>query len=288
LYALAVTPVGDVRTAVDAAVAGRRMGDRLWLYATYHCNLRCSYCLTESSPRMRDRRELLPDRMVSVVAEAAPLGFGRVGVTGGEVFMLPGMAGVLAEIAGVLPTTVLTNGTLITDRLLGQLAPLAGHDGFALQLSVDSADPAGNDRLRGPGNFAKVADSVPRLLERGIRVRLATTVEHQTPDELARLCDLHRSWGIGDDDHIVRPVVRRGRAQTRGMGVVPQAGDILPELTITAEGAFLHPFAPTVRHGATDLDGLVCHEPAPLVTAAAAFLAAIPDLPGTDVERNIR
>ena len=107
------------------------------------------------------------------------------------------------------------------------------------------------------------------------------------PDELARLCDLHRSWGIGDDDHIVRPVVRRGRAQTRGMGVVPQAGDILPELTITSEGAFLHPFAPTVRHGATDLDGLVCRETAPLA-AAAAFLAAIPDLPGTDVERNIR
>jgi len=288
LYALAVTPAGDVRSAVDAAVAGRRMGDRLWLYATYHCNLRCSYCLTESSPRMRDRRELGPDRMVALVAEAAPLGFGRVGVTGGEVFMLPGMAAALAGIAGVLPTTALTNGTLITDRLLRKLAPLAGHDGFALQLSLDSADAAGNDGLRGPGNFAKVCESVPRLLERGIRVRLATTVEHQTPAELARLCDLHRSWGIGDDDHIVRPVVRRGRAQTRGMGVVPQAGDILPELTITADGAFLHPFAPTVRHGATDLDGLVCRETAPLQAATAAFLAAIPDLPGADVERNIR
>jgi MoaA/NifB/PqqE/SkfB family radical SAM enzyme len=285
---LAVTPAGDVRTAVDAAVAGRRMGDRLWLYATYHCNLRCSYCLTESSPRMRDRRELQADRMVALVAEAAPLGFGRVGVTGGEVFMLPGMAGVLAEIAGVLPTTALTNGTLIGERLLDRLAPLHGHDGFALQLSLDSADPAGNDELRGPGNFAKVCESVPRLLAQGIRVRLATTVEHQTPDELRRLCELHRSWGIDDDDHIVRPVVRRGRAQTRGMGVVPSAGDILPELTITADGAFLHPFAPTVRHGATDLDGLVCRETEPLAIAVAAFLEAIPDLPGTDVERNIR
>lgn len=283
-----MTPAGDVRSAVDAAVAGRLMGDRLWLYATYHCNLRCSYCLTESSPRLRDRRELAPDRMVALVAEAAPLGFGRVGVTGGEVFMLPGMAETLAEIAGVLPTMALTNGTLITEHLLQRLAPLAGHDGFALQLSLDSADPAGNDGLRGPGNFAKVSESVPRLLDRGIRVRLATTVEHQAPGELRRLCDLHRSWGIDDADHIVRPVVRRGRAETRGMGVVPQAGDILPELTITADGAFLHPFAPTVRHGATDVDGLVSRETAPLEAATAAFLEAIPDLPGTDVERNIR
>ncbi|MEP6641356.1 MAG: radical SAM protein [Gaiellales bacterium] len=151
-----MTPAGDVRSAVDAAVAGRRMGGRPWLSATYHCNLRCSYCLTESSPRMRDRRELAPERMVGLVAEAAPLGFGRVGVTGGEVFMLPGMGAALAGIAGVLPTTALTNGTLVTDRLLQQLAPLAGHHGFALQLSLDSADAAGNDGLRGPGNFARV------------------------------------------------------------------------------------------------------------------------------------
>jgi MoaA/NifB/PqqE/SkfB family radical SAM enzyme len=281
---LAVTTVGDVRSAV----ASRRMSDRLWLYATYHCNLRCSYCLTESSPRIRDRRELVPERMAALVAEAAPLGFGTVGVTGGEVFMLPGMADALAEMAEVLPTTALTNGTLITDGLLKQLAPLRGHDGFALQLSLDSADPAQNDGLRGPGNFAKVRDSVPRLMERGIHVRIATTVEDQTPAELALLCNLHRAWGITDDDHIVRPVVRRGRAQTRGMGVVPQAGDILPELTLTAEGSFLHPFAPTVRHGVTDLDGLVCRETAPLAIAAAAFLEALPDLPGTDVERNIR
>jgi MoaA/NifB/PqqE/SkfB family radical SAM enzyme len=281
-------PVGDVRAAVGAAVADGRMGDRLWLYATYHCNLRCTYCLTESSPRMRDRRELSGEEMVRAVAEAARLGFARAGVTGGEVFMLPGMADVLAEIAGVMPTTALTNGTLLTDRVLQRLAPLAGNNGFALQVSLDSADPIQNDRLRGPRNHARVCESVPRLRERGIRVRVATTVESQSRDELARLCDLHRSWGITDEDHIVRPVVRRGRAATRGMGVVAQPADILPELTVTSEGAFLDPFAPTVRHGTTDLDRLVCRETAPMIAAVEAFLQAIAQRPGADAERNIR
>jgi MoaA/NifB/PqqE/SkfB family radical SAM enzyme len=264
------------------------MGDRLWLYATYHCNLRCSYCLTESSPRIGDRREMLGEDMVVAVKEAAQLGFARVGVTGGEVFVLPWIADVLAEIAGVLPTTVLTNGTLLPDRLLRRIEPLAGSRDFALQLSLDSADPDCNDRLRGQGNFARVCESVPRLREIGIPVRIATTVEHQTGDELARLCDLHRSWGIGDDDHIVRPVVRRGRAATRGMGVVPEPEHILPELTITSEGAFLDPFAPTVHRGTTDLDRLVCRQTAPLIAAAGAFLEAVADRPGADVERNIR
>ena len=156
--------------------------------------------------------------MVAAVREAAELGFRRVGVTGGEVFMAPGIASTLAEIAAILPTVVLTNGTLITDRLLRDLDPLAGDGRFALQLSLDSADAEHNDHLRGRGNFARVGAAVPRLLDAGFRVRIATTVEHQTDTELAALCELHRRWGIDDDDHIVRPVLRRGRAATGGSG----------------------------------------------------------------------
>jgi MoaA/NifB/PqqE/SkfB family radical SAM enzyme len=281
-------PAGDVRAAVDAAVAEGRMGDRVWLYATYHCNLRCSYCLTESGPRIRDRRELGCEDMVRAVREAALLGLRRAGVTGGEVFMLPEMPAVLAEMATVVPTTALTNATLFTDRLLGRMAPLAGNDAFALQVSLDSAEADHNDRLRGPRNFARVCEAVPRLRERGVRVRIATTVEDQTPADLARLCDLHRAWGIPDDDHVIRPVVRRGRAAVRGMGVVPAPGDILPELTITAEGAFLDPFAPTVRRGRTDVDRLVSPETAPMIAAVEAFLEAVAARPGADAERSIR
>jgi len=47
-----------VREAIEQAVAEGRMGERLWLYATYHCNLACSYCLTESSPQIANRRTL--------------------------------------------------------------------------------------------------------------------------------------------------------------------------------------------------------------------------------------
>ena len=48
----------DLRETVTTGIAEGRMGERLWLYATYHCNLACSYCLTESSPQIRDRRAL--------------------------------------------------------------------------------------------------------------------------------------------------------------------------------------------------------------------------------------
>jgi MoaA/NifB/PqqE/SkfB family radical SAM enzyme len=268
--------------ALETAVSEGRCGDRLWLYATYHCNLACVYCLTESHPRIRDRRALPSETIVALGAEARQAGFGSLGVTGGEVFMLPNMAELLARLGSLLPTVALTNATLFTDRLLRRLEPLAD-SGVALQVSLDSPDPVRNDALRGPENFAQVCESVPQLVDRGIKVRIATTVDDQPHDELARLCELHRSWGISDEDHIVRGIVKRGRAALEGMGVEPSPTDILPELTITADGAFLHPFAPTVRNGVTDLDLLVSRQVRPLSAAVRRFLAVVADQPaGTD------
>jgi MoaA/NifB/PqqE/SkfB family radical SAM enzyme len=188
----------------------------------------------------------------------------------------------------MLPTIVLTNATLFTDSLLERLTPLADLD-CALQVSLDSAAPDRNDHFRGPANFATVVDAVPRLVERGIRVRIATTVDDQDEAELQGVCELHRAWGIGDEDHIVRPVVRRGRAEFEGMGIDLDPANVLPELTLTADGCFMHPFAPTVRHGRTDLDLLASRQIAPLREAASRFLRIAANLPaGADVVRNLR
>ncbi len=279
---------GAISALLEQAVAEGRAGDRLWLYATYHCNLACSYCLTESMPGIVDRRTLSSETMVRAVREARELGFRNVGITGGEVFMLPDFTETLRRIADVLPVVALTNGTLFTERRLLELERLAGLD-VALQLSLDSADAARNDAWRGRGNFDDVLATIPRLIERRIAVRIATTVEDQTPGELAALCELHRSLGVPDSDHIVRPVVRRGRAVTEQLGVELGPHDVLPELTLTTDGAFMHPFAPTVRNGETDLDLLVSRQVLPLEEPLRRFLALVGDQPvGDDVVRSLR
>jgi MoaA/NifB/PqqE/SkfB family radical SAM enzyme len=257
-------------TAVAEAVAAGGIGGRLWLYANYHCNLTCTYCLTESAPNVA-RRQLPVERLPEIAAEARSDGFTALGVTGGEPFLVPGMAGALAAMAAELPTLVLSNGTLFTPRLLDELAPLGGLD-CAVQVSLDSADPSVNDEMRGPRNFAKVVEAIPRLRERGIRVRVATTGEGIEPEALARLCELHRSLGVGDEDHVVRPIVRRGRAVDHGLGVDAGLDDLPAELTITADGAFWSPFGPTVHGGRLDTDLLVTRTTRPLSVPAAAML----------------
>jgi MoaA/NifB/PqqE/SkfB family radical SAM enzyme len=258
--------VTDVREALAEGV----IGSRVWLYTNYHCNLTCVYCLTESGPRVA-RRELALDRLPQIASEARAAGFASLGVTGGEPFLVKGLPEALAETAAVLPTLVLSNGTLFTTSLISQLAPLSRLD-FRIQISLDSAEPAENDEMRGPRNFERVVEAIPRLRALGIPVRIATTSEGLEPEALARLCELHRSLGIPDADHVVRPVVRRGRAVASGMGVHAELADLPAELTITADGAFWSPFGPTVLEGRLDTDLLLTRTTRPLSIPAAAML----------------
>jgi sulfatase maturation enzyme AslB (radical SAM superfamily) len=254
---------------VSAAIAAGVLSGRLWLYANYHCNLACSYCLTESASSV-PARELGTERLVRLAEEGAALGFTAIGVTGGEPFLLSYLPDALVRMAGELPVVVLTNGTLFSESRLERLRALAGLP-LQLQISLDRPDPVSNDAMRGPRNFRRVVQAIPRLVDLGIRVRLATTVERIDEEELTRLCELHRSLGVADEEHVIRPVVRRGRARVQGLGVDPGTAELDPELTITADGAFWSPFGPTVMDGRLDTDLLVTRTTAPLALAAEAI-----------------
>jgi len=278
--------VGVVAQAIDSgAISGR-----LWFYTNYHCNLQCSYCLTESGPRVA-RRELDAEAVLERAAEAQELGFSAFGVTGGEPFIRDDMPGLVAELGRRRPTVVLSNGTLFNARRLRALEPLADLP-VHVQISLDHPDPIDNDEMRGPENFRKVLEAIPRLVERGIGVRIATTLEDPEavdPDERERLCELHRSLGIPDEDHVVRPIIHRGRAAANKLGLPAGFEQLDPELTLTADGAFYSPFGPTVRGGRLDTDLLVSRATAPLARPAEALLRIADQLPeGHDASIGIR
>ncbi len=257
------------------------MAGRLWFYANYHCNLTCSYCLTESGPGV-PRRQLSADLMLNLAGQAAALGFDSLGVTGGEPFLVKGLPALLREMSLHLPVLVLSNGTAFSPRVLRELAVLRGSD-VGIQLSLDSAEPDVNDEFRGDGNHAAVLAAIPMLRELGLRVRIATTSNSLGPKQLARLCELHRSLGVPDEDHVVRPIISRGRAAVSNVGVAASVADLPPELTITADGAFWSPFGPTIRSGRLDTDLLLTRTTSPLkVPWEALTLVAGGPLPAPD------
>ena len=192
--------------------------------------------------------------MLEIGRQAKQLGFTHLGVTGGETFLQPDMPEILARLADLLPTVALTNATLFGRRLLDRVTPLAGRD-VALQISLDRPDPDVNDAMRAPSNFRKVVTAIPALVERGITVRIATTVESIEDAEL---------------DRSVRAAPRSGRARLRARHPTDRAprsctgaragcGGHAVRLARRADRhrrwRVLGPFGPTVRDGrvATDL-----------------------------------
>jgi organic radical activating enzyme len=275
-------------TAVAEAVESGLLGERVWFYANYHCNLECSYCLTESGPNVA-RRMVDASWMLERAQEAKELGFRQLGVTGGEPFMVASMPATIAAMSAILPTVVLSNATLFHGPRLERVTEALAGKSVHVQISLDAPDALANDTKRGDDNWRLVAEAIPELVARGIKVRLATTSDDLTPVDHERLCALHRGWGVPDEDHVVRPIVARGRAQLDGIGVIAGLADLAPELCITADGAFWSAFGPTVRNGVVDTDLLITRTTVPLSVPANAMLRIASGQPkGNDASLGIR
>jgi AhpD family alkylhydroperoxidase len=124
----------------------------------------------------------------------------------------------------------------------------------------------------------------------GVTVRIATTTAGDLDaPALDPLKDFVAMLGVAPEDHLVRPIVRRGRADELDMGLVAEAKDIPSELTITADGAFWGSFGPTVRNGRLDTDLLLTRTILPLEVPANALLGALQGMPpGNDANLGIR
>jgi pyruvate-formate lyase-activating enzyme len=243
------------------AGADRPVGSRLWLYANFDCNLRCDYCCVRSSPKA-PRRALGLDRVRRIAVEAAELGVGEIFVTGGEPFLLPDIGDILTACAAAAPTTVLTNGMLFAGRHLQTLRSLP-RDRVTLQISLDSPTPERHDAHRGNGTWARAWRGIERARAGGFRVRLAATVyDDRQAEEFRRFLDAHR---ISEENRVIRRIALRGSAAE---GLALARADLVPEVTITAEGVYWHPV------GAEDADLLVTADIFPLRDSFAAVRRA--------------
>lgn len=248
-------------TVAPAAEDNRPIGSRLWLYTNFDCNLRCDYCCVRSSPTA-PRRELGLGRVQRIAREAAELDVKEIFVTGGEPFLLEDIGEILLSCAAAAPTTVLTNGMLFSGRRLESLRALP-RDRVVLQISLDSATPDRHDFHRGSGTWQRTREGIQRASTEGFRVRLAATVSTDAEaEEFRHFLDEEQ---IAEEDRIIRRIALRGAASE---GVAVARTDLVPEVTITAEGVYWHPV------GAEDEDLLVAREIFPLAESFAAVRRA--------------
>lgn len=198
--------------------------DHLWFQVTGTlCNIACSHCFNNSGPNVRTFGFLSLDQVRKELAAAAGYGVKEISFTGGEPFLHPDLMEMLRLALDGAPTTVLTNGTLVNDRLADRLAALESESSysFEIRISLDGYTEATNDAIRGPGVFRKVLDATRRLSERGL-LPLVTVVRTWAEQEelsiLAGFVRVFQEAGYSRPRIKILPALPLGRELKRNPG----------------------------------------------------------------------
>ena len=187
----------------------------LWLVLTGTlCNLRCTHCLNASGPETPWLASLDAAAARRAIAEADALGVREIYFTGGEPFLHREILALLEHSLNVAATTVLTNGTVMTDALLDALAALARTARYSLEIrvSLDAPDAASNDRVRGAGTWQRAVRTIQALDARGLLPIVTATAVDDARDLYDRLRALLSGLGIAKSRVKILPVFPVGRA----------------------------------------------------------------------------
>ncbi len=197
--------------------------DSLWIQvAGLSCNLRCTHCFNASGPGNREMPVLSREDVRTLLDEAEAAGVRDIVFTGGEPFLHPEMAEIAGDTLGRFPATILTNGTLLTDRIIERLANEARDSRYSLEIrvSLDASSEEENDRIRGKGSYGKALAGVARLEKAGF-LPIVTAVRFSEGDTPAALAEFERlliGRGIRKPRVKFLPAFRIGREEERSGG----------------------------------------------------------------------
>ncbi|MFG1789896.1 mycofactocin radical SAM maturase [Nocardia sp. NPDC049149] len=132
---------------------------------TYACNLSCVHCLSSSG--RRDPRELSTEQCKALIDEFERMQVFYVNIGGGEPTVRPDFWELVdyatAHHVGVKFST---NGVRITPEVA---ARLVASDYVDVQISLDGADAAVNDAVRGPGSYDMAIRALENLAAAGFK-----------------------------------------------------------------------------------------------------------------------
>ena len=185
---------------------------------TYGCNLACVHCLSSSG--RRDPRELTTAELFAVVDELAAMQVFYVNIGGGEPTLRPDFWLLLDYcVDNKVGVKFSTNGSRITDDIARRLA---GTDYVDVQISIDGADAATNDAIRGAGSFDMAVTAMQRLAAAEFgEFKVSVVVTRDNVTQLDDFLALARSFGAQ---------LRLTRLRPSGRGA-----DVWDELHVTNE-----------------------------------------------------
>jgi [mycofactocin precursor peptide]-tyrosine decarboxylase / 3-amino-5-[(4-hydroxyphenyl)methyl]-4,4-dimethylpyrrolidin-2-one synthase len=187
------------------------------------CNLTCTHCFAGELPR---KTTLTTRELDRVFGELAALGSFRLGLTGGEPLLRKDLLDVIdAALAHGLHPCLTTNGLLLDEHVARELGK---RELVWLNVSLEGAQAATNDRIRGDGVFDAVVGKL-RALGRYMRFTLAFTITSASAGEIEACAQLARE--LGAHTAVFRPLYPVGMAKLEMMPSFAEYTGALAKLT---------------------------------------------------------
>ncbi len=157
---------------------------------TNKCNLWCKHCLPMSGPVRQD--ELTTEEAMAALDTFKSTGASKVFFTGGEPFNRMDFPALLDRtVALEMRASVITNTTLLRSTTFELVKRLQ----VQLGVSLDGADEATNDAIRGQGSFKQTVKVLMQCRNSGIPTTLYVTVTAANVKQLGALARLARAHG---------------------------------------------------------------------------------------------
>ena len=162
---------------IKAPVAGLKRLETLWFQLTGTlCNLQCTHCFISCGPKNKTHEMITADTIQWYLKEASTLGVKEFYFTGGEPFLHPQIVDVIKETLNFGTTTILSNGTLITQKVAQEFNQISRNSKYKLEfrISLESPVEAENDQIRGHGSFQRTIKGIQALLNAGFNPIITT------------------------------------------------------------------------------------------------------------------
>ena len=159
---------------------------------TYACNLECIHCLSSSG--RRDPRELTTDQCIAVLDELRELQVFYINIGGGEPMVRRDFFEIIEHaVSNGIGVKFSTNGAFIDPVNARRLAAM---DYLDIQISLDGADAATNDPVRGVGSYDTAITAMNNLRDAGFgQFKISVVVTRHNVDQLDDFKALADSYG---------------------------------------------------------------------------------------------
>ncbi|MGW8195038.1 MAG: mycofactocin radical SAM maturase [Desulforhopalus sp.] len=172
--------------------AGIRAPVNVTWEVTLQCNLRCSHCLSASGSAAPD--ELSTDEALDLVKQFGQAKVFQINFGGGEPFIRKDFMRILEKCHALgIKTCISTNGTLLDENLVSQLAE---NKLVAIQVSMDGATESVCDQIRGKGTYIAALRAIKLLAATPISTSINTVLTNENAAEIPALHNLADSLGV--------------------------------------------------------------------------------------------